>query len=315
MPYAFRPLVRMLLVAVSIAVFAVPAWAVDCNSTTVPCKCGDTVKTTTTLVPGHDPVVSGDVCPGTGLIVDGSNLTLDVVGQINGLDNPGVTQTGIVVTAGSVNVEITTARISGFSTALSALGVTGSNFTDLLILRTRIAGVDVSGDGNTVQRSEVKGVGDFAIRVVGDDAVVFLNRVEKYTRGIIVLGDDAEIDRNLVYRNTTGIHVEGTGASLELNSVKYGTGHGIELIGGGGHSLDRNVSSQNAGDGFRVTPGPLGGGTGSVLTRNTGSADGGVGFRDTTTTGGGTAGTGNTYSLNRCSATVGHKSSPLGLCR
>lgn len=315
MPYACRPIVRILLVTVAIAVFAASAWAVDCNSTTVPCQCGDTVKTTTTLVPGHDPVVSGDVCPGTGLFVDGSNITLDVAGQINGRDNPSVTQTGIVVTPGSANVEITTARISGFSTALSALGVTGSNFTDLLILRTRAAGVEVSGDSNTVQRSEVKGVGDFAIKITGDNAVVFLNRVEKYTSGIIVIGDDAAIDRNLVYRNTTGIHVEGTGASLELNSVKYGTGHGIELIGGGGHSLDRNVSSQNGSDGFRITPGPLGaGGTDSVLTRNTGSADGGVGFRDTTS-GGGTVGTGNMYNLNRCSAKVGHKSDPLGLCR
>ncbi len=310
MPYASRPLIRMLLATAAIAVFAAPPWAAVCNSTTVPCECGDTVETTTTLVPGHDPVVSGDVCPETGLIVDGSNITLDVAGQINGRDSPSVTQTGIVVTAGSSNVTITTARISGFSTALSALDVTGSNFTDLLILRTRIAGVEVKGDSNTVQRSEVKGVGDFAIKVTGDHAVVFLNRVEKYTSGIIVLGNDAAIDRNLVYRNTTGIHVEGMRASLELNSVKYGTGNGIELIGGGDHSLDRNVSSQNGGDGFLIT-----GGIGSVLTRNTGSADGGVGFRDDTRTGGGTAGTGNTYDLNRCSAKVGHKSDPLGLCR
>jgi hypothetical protein len=311
MRYGFRSLVRVFLATLILAVCATPVRAAVCDA--APCDCGDTITTSKTLVSGVDPVVSGEVCPDTGLFVDGSNLTLDVAGQMNGLDD-GTAQTGIVVVAGSANVVITTARISGFATAVSALGVTDSNFTDLLILRTRTAGVDVSGDGNTVQRSEMKGAGAVGVQVVGDNATVFLNRVEKYASGIIVVGDGAEIHRNLVYRNGAGIRVEGTGASLALNSVKYGTGHGIELIGGGGHALDRNVSSQNAGDGFRVTPGVSGGGTGSVLTRNTGSADGGVGFRDTTT-GGGTAGTGNTYRLNRCSAKVGHKSDPLGLCR
>jgi hypothetical protein len=285
-----------------------PAAALAANCDAVPCHCGDTLTTSRTLT-ASDPVTT-TVCTGTGLIIDGSNLILNVAREIRGLNSPSVTQTGIRVAPGRTGVTVTTARISGFTVGLSAIGVSSSNFTDLLIVKTRGAGVVVSGANNIVQRSEMKGVGDAGVEVAGDGAVVFLNRVELYDTGIRVIGSGADIDRNYVIHNGRGIHVQGAGASLYLNAVKYNSSDGVVLEAGGGHQLDRNTSLQNGGDGFSIADG-----TGSVLTRNTANYAGGVGFRDTTT-GSGTAGTANTYATtNRCTARAGHKSDPPGLCR
>jgi hypothetical protein len=318
MRLAPRSLVPMLCVVLGVLAvgFAAPAGAANCNAT--PCHCGDEITVSKTLVPGIDPVVSGEACTGTGLFVNGSDVTLDLSGgQMTGSLT---STTGIDATGDRVTIKH--GRLSGFATGVTVKGIDG-HVTDLLIIRTRTAGVVVTGfnggtgDNANVERSEIRGGGTVGIKIEGNNATVFLNRVDPYTTGIDVAGDGATINRNLVYRNGTGIRVCGSGADMNLNSVKYCTGDGIVLECGGGHTLNRNISSYNGGDGFKVSAPP--GSAASVLTRNTGNADGndadgGVGFRDTTT-GSGTKGTANTYSLNICSAKVGHKSDPLGLCR
>ena len=302
---------------------ASPSQAENCDA--IPCKCGDTITVDRTLT-SADPVTGLPVCSGTGLFVDGSDLTLNMGSQqLRGENKATVNQTGIVVLPGHTNVTVIDGRLSGFTRGVSGGvaglggGITGSNFSDLLIIRAA-EGVVVFGDGNKVQRSEIKALGSAGtlgrgVAMLADDGRVFLNRIERYTTGIHVEGSGVRIDRNLNYYNGTGIRVVGTeprslelGSHVELNRANYGTGNGIELAGLGAHTASRNQANANTGDGFLTTAGD------SLLKQNTANSNRGFGFRDTTT-GAGTSGTDNLYTANRCATVVARKSSPAGLCR
>ena len=201
------------------------------GSTDVPCKCGDTVTTDTTLT-NLDPVVTAP-CPSRGLTVAGIHLNLGGK-TIAGSGNEG----GLFLTGDGGSVS--NGRITGFATGIASgfaspisgweivrqtpvvaggLRVTGNAIGILLVADdTDItdvaatgngAGVIVFGSGNSVVRiscSSNRGpAGADGLSIVGDHNSLEHNRCEKNGRdGIAVLGDNNILIRNQATANGRG---------------------------------------------------------------------------------------------------------------
>ncbi len=94
---------------------ASPSQAENCDA--IPCKCGDTITVDRTLT-SADPVTGLPVCSGTGLFVDGSDLTLNMGSQqLRGENKATVNQTGIVVLPGHTNVTVIDGRLTASAAA------------------------------------------------------------------------------------------------------------------------------------------------------------------------------------------------------
>jgi hypothetical protein len=274
----------------------------ECGGGT-PCSCGNTVMTSRTLA--SDPVVR-DVCPGDGLVIGASDVVLTLKGgnTIRGTGNGA----GILLGVGVSGVTVRSGGISGFTTGVRSTGNDGSTFSALVVRGNADAGLEIAGDGNTIDRviAEANGAG---IVVDGDGNVAFNNRAPDNGTGVTVTGNVNTVSRNVVERSAgLGMVVDGTGTLVERNQIASSGDDGLTLTGTG-HTVSRNVVKLSGGAGLAISSGG-----GISLRRNTMDGIGGFGILDATS-GAGTGGTANTYTRNVCGNAPPGESSPAGLCR
>jgi parallel beta-helix repeat protein len=273
----------------------------ECGGST-PCACGDTVTASRTL--DRDPILDS-VCPGDGLIIGQSGVVLTIKGG-NTIRGSGE-GTGILLGAGVSGVTVQSGTIAGFATGVRATGNDGGTFSALRVTGNTDAGLDVTGNGNTIDRvlAEANGAG---LVVDGDGNVVTGNRAEGNGGGISVTGAGNTVSRNVVKLSAAaGMVIDGTGALVERNQITSSGDAGLTLTGTG-HTVSRNAVKLSGGHGLAI---PSGGAM--TLGRNTTDRSGGFGIRDETA-GGGTGGTANTYAKNVCEGAALGDSAPAGLC-
>ena len=247
-----------------------PVWAANCGDTAgpsgerVPCACGDTVITNTTLK-GTDPVVStdpGDFCASTGLAMGAADIKLDCKGLTlrgNGLGD------GIVIFADGTTVQgCVITNFSGFA----GIHVDAGNTT--LVLNKLIANLNAGigfhfETGNRAERNQADGNGCWGITVnfSADSAVVTGNRAAGNGCGGILV--DTGSDTNTLAANITddnsgpGIEVRGDSNTLDGNRGKDNTADGV-LVSGATNTLIRNVFDTNGGHGICAGAGNIDGG-------------------------------------------------------
>jgi hypothetical protein len=268
----------------------------------VPCACGNTLMASRTL--DGDPIIQS-VCPGDGLLIGQSDVVLTIKGG-NTIRGSGE-GAGILLGAGVGGVTVQSGAIAGFATGVRATGNAGGRFANLRVIGNTDAGLDVTGDGNTIEGviAEANGTG---IAVEGDGNVVKGSRSDRNDTGLAVGGAGNTVSRNVVKRSAgQGMVIDGAGALVERNQVSASGDDGLTVTGTG-HTVTRNAMKLNRGDGLAI---PDGGGIG--VSRNRTDRSGGHGILDGTT-GGGTGGTANTYTQNVCDADALGDSSPGGLC-
>ena len=289
------------------------AFGADCGDTSgpgatdIPCRCGDTV-TTSTVLKASDPVTS-TVCPALGLAV-AAGITLNLGGKtLRGTCPLGL---GLQLSAGATTT-VTRGRLIGFETGLAGTGVTDSTISLLQVLDSCGGGIALeSSHRNTIEKNTVDGTtGGTAIEVEGDANKVQLNRASESAVGLVVRGAGNTVSRNGADRNRSGgIVIDGTRALVELNRGNLTeSGVGIRIVGTG-HTVNRNSAHRTGGgqSGLSVSA------TGSTFSHNCIDNNTGFGYEDDTT-GSGTAGTANTYVKNFCAGNDLGGSNPPGLCK
>jgi len=152
----------------------------------VPCKCGDTVTSSTTLTADLGP------CPGVGLKVK-PGVVLDCGDHaITGNDQPGA-KYGVLLDA-AANAEVRSCRITAFRRGIRLYGGHGNSVTDNEIWGNRY-GIDLAGGstGNTLAGNYVYLNRDEGIHVGtgAHDTVIRENRVRKNKKeNIYILSSD-----------------------------------------------------------------------------------------------------------------------------
>jgi len=138
----------------------------------------------------------------------------------------------------------------------------GGTADGLLARRIRIGrlggvGIDVDGNGATLEGNQVRLVGGIAIRVTGSGASVVGNQTELTDGGVEVDGDLATIDRNRISRSDGRPGIDLTcdpcsGGLVTQNSVSQAMDDdGIRLdVVGGGVEVSGNRVDRAAGDGI-----------------------------------------------------------------
>jgi copper-binding protein NosD len=226
------------------------AWAANCGDTAgpggtnVPCSCGDTVITNTTLISPAvdpvkgDPVVSTndtDVCTGDGLIMNTAKVNLSLGG--NAIRGSGV-GVGVRIVGVNIKVTIRSGIIRGFDTGLAS--DTGSSIKNSLISNVTAtenlgSGIILEGSDNELNTNAALANGDTAIQVEGNDNDLLFNRVShNANNGIQVSGDGNTLYANNLNKNAgTGIRVEGNDNIVAKNSVENSGIDGIVVAGDG----------------------------------------------------------------------------------
>lgn len=279
-------------------------WAADCGiigGTKVPCSCGDTVVTSTTLNanPANGPVdtvvstTDDDVCLGDGVIINTANVNLNLGGQIirgSGLGvgvgikilgvnvdrvqvrNGGIKafETGIATPPGSSSNRSTIRKVAVSDNLLLGITLVGNTNTLDTVdsLTNGDTGVMVQGNGTTLLIVRSSQNGNHGIEVIGDGTVLRSGQVNRNVgNGMQLTGNGSLLDHNLATRNFDGIVIVGDGdgnsATLELskNKAAENDGHGISVTGNN-HVIQENQATLNGEDGIAVA------GTGNRLTTN-----------------------------------------------
>lgn len=264
------PMLRAVAVGVTLSVAAIaPAvWAADCGDTAgpsgerVPCACGDSVVTSTTLK-ATDPVVStdpGDFCAGLALSIFTADVKLDCKGlALRGdftddgiyIDAEGVTVQGCVVTEFypyGIHVDAGAATLVLNKTFLNGYGGIAFHF----------------GSGSHAERNQTEGNGCHGIELDFDTTGNTITQNRSYDNGCEGIHIYPGSGGNVVGLNLTdnneleGIRVESTGNTLDGNRGK-GNGFAWDysgiLVENTGNTLIRNVYDSNAGYGICVVPG------------------------------------------------------------
>src|SRR5688500_9871038 len=179
---------RPLLIGALVLGLSTPAWALDCGDTTgpgatdVPCTCGDTVTTDTTLLNAAqaagaastaDPVVFEGgpevACPGAGLVLaPGVSLDLNR-NEILGSQ----VAAGIGVTGDSATV--TNGTISEFATGVEIAGAENS-VSGVVSRRNAGHGIAVVGTLNTLTSNTPGQNAGAGIQVVGGSKTLDKNK-------------------------------------------------------------------------------------------------------------------------------------------
>ena len=198
-------------------VFVLPASAQTCGGA-VKCSCGDTLLDDRTLT--DDPILTA-VCPGDGLIIGASGVTLDLKTKIlNGSGNGA----GVLVLAGVDDVTITgqahnIGRIQGFGTGIRiAAGASHVTVTGVQAYYNTGDGILVEGDHNTIISSPGRHNGNHGHAVINGHHNVIAGANNEYNgdNGFFVRGDFNELIGNLASEN---------------DKIRQGHGNGIEVIG------------------------------------------------------------------------------------
>jgi hypothetical protein len=304
LPVRFAVLASLTLLFMVVGIPIAPALAVNCGTDAggpgvdIPCSCGNTVITDTTLDGAFDPVVFAGPCPGTGLIVN-AGLTLNlgdntIRGKIGGGDGILLAGDGIHVLGG---------RIVGFGHGVFG-NTDDSKLSNLQLRQNRGDGAALTGDRNIIEKCVADRNAAFGLSVVGKENIVRTCRVELNGHGVSAGGGaDNTITRCVINRNSgDGAQVSGTSAAVGINQMKFNGCHGL-AISGSGHFVSRNVNQSNGCDGTEVSA------SGSDFDRNGNSNNDGFGIRDTN------IGTPNTYTRNICAGNRLGDSDPANLCR
>jgi hypothetical protein len=315
----------------------------------VPCACGDHVVRDRTLR-GVDPVTR-TVCPADGLVVAGG-VTLGLGGATLRGQGAGA---GVRIEAGATHVTVQSGKVTGFATGVRGEHTTGVHLANLSIFDSGQDGVNLTGDGHTVEITVIQGNGGIGVAVVGHASRLSRLQVKGNARaGVRLVGSGHTLEQSLSEGNGEhgaevsgddnqvallqaegnggdGVHLKGTGNTAARNTATRNGGDGLEIAGAGA-TLDRNRATSNGeagleihGTGHTVTQNIVGqnagtglemlGTTGSRFERNRGENNGGFGVRDDST-GTGTSGTANTYTQNICGrGNAAGVSSPARLCR
>ena len=227
------------LLSISVLVFAVllavPAWSADCGDTSgpngsdVPCHCGDTVTTDTSL-DASDPVLS-TVCPGDGLLI-GPFIAADLT--INGTLRGSGHGCGIRAEVTGL-FRVARGRITGFGHGFCGEDINAALY-GLQIVGNALGGVRITESGASVERSVIARNGGVGMLLNGHiDA--FMNQVvDNAGHGIVASTDLGEgtggnIARNVIRRNGgDGILVDCQSCRFVRNAITDNHGFGIRDI-------------------------------------------------------------------------------------
>jgi parallel beta-helix repeat protein len=252
-------------VAMLVVLSAGTAWGADCGDTTgaggtdVPCRCGDTVTTNTTLT-ASDPVVStgvADVCTDDSALSVNGGVTLDGAAATLRCDGTGGDGLGVEIVGDGATVKNLAVR--NCSTAVFGF-TSGSTISGILAV-SNAAGIALFGDGNAVTRSVVDGGRDanstVGILISGNDNTLTGNRCQDNGfDGITGFGDRNVLARNNCLRNgfrapgfSNGIFFFGTDNAFAHNQARANEGAGVRVSGD-----DNTTDGRNYAHGNTVTP-------------------------------------------------------------
>ena len=125
----------------------------------------------------------------------------------------------------------------------------GSVVSRVQALDNAVRGVNVQGEGNTVEKTKAFGNVEVGITLFVDDNTARSNNAQDSQIGISPAGDHVVIANTTVRRNAQWGVLVLASATLSRNQVGYNSiGIGLE---GTGHALSLNVVSGSRGDGRR----------------------------------------------------------------
>lgn len=253
------------------------AWAADCGGVLgstggkVPCSCGDTVVTNTTLISpsadpvNGDPVVStadADFCGADGLLMAPPNtdrMTLNLGGNAIRGSGSGV---GLRIIGNGVRVSIRNGTLRNFETGLTNTG--GVNPTGDARIREiaaiqNVTGIDLEGNDHEVDTNQALDNTQTGIRVEGNSNKLLFNQVSRSgNNGIEVIGNQNRLATNRLNRNIgSGIVVDGDNNILDHNTTENNSIDGIQLLGNGDGDpatleIAKNKSVKNRRNGITI---------------------------------------------------------------
>lgn len=250
-------------------------------------NCGDFVTTSVVLTADVGP------CPADGLIVSGSNLTLDLGGhKVFGQGTPGQ-GVGIAVLNNRTNVTITNGEITLFDAGVATFGGSGHHIQNLNVHHNVGLSTGDFGDGITLQ---------------GTDNSFVQNNLVTYNGPYDGIGQFGNTDGNTItgngvhYNNVLGSHhgddpaMQDTGIRLEngsdgntvsSNSVTNNGLDGIEIFANSDNNtvssnqVAQNGYNNNPSGGLRVGDGinAFSGANGNVIQNNQSNQNAGSGIK------------------------------------
>jgi parallel beta-helix repeat protein len=171
-------------------------------------SCGDVITQDTTL---DSDLVN---CPGEGVVIGASDITLDLAGHTIDGTGPGAGGNG-VRNPGADNVTVTNGRIQQFQRGVSILGADANLLTGLTLTD--------SGSGVFLEDASLTQVLDNEMRSSGTGVTIWRsgsfnvirgNSISGATNGVLLVGiafappiDQTEITDNDVFSTSVGIHV------------------------------------------------------------------------------------------------------------
>jgi parallel beta-helix repeat protein len=193
-----------------------------------------------------DTVLDADLldCPGTGLVIDADNITLDLNGHTVDGDaaevadcaaGPGRCDVGIANTAGHAGVRITGGSITDFSLGVSLVGAAENSLSRLTVSRNLLAGVEL--DEVTGGRVEHSAITRNAQAPAGVGGITLVSSTD-----VVIEGNDIDQNGKLGIRAATS----SVRHSIAGNRVTDNAESGI-LLNGDENTVTRNVFLRNGG--------------------------------------------------------------------
>ena len=248
-----RMAITSLLGIITTVVLAELTWAADCGDTAgaggidVPCSCGDTVITNTTLIsPSQDPVngdpvvstADADTCPGDGLLMAPPNLTrmtLNLGG--NAIRGSGLAgSVGLKIIGAGVRVNIRNGTLRNFETGLTNAGSgTGDARVREISAVQNVDGISLEGNSHELDSNQALDNTNIGIQVTGNSNVLIFNQASRNgNNGIEVIGDQNRLDTNRVNRNLgSGIVADGDRNIVSRSLAENSGVDGIQVVGNG----------------------------------------------------------------------------------
>lgn len=199
----------------------------------------------------QDTVLDADVgpCPGPGIIIGASGITLDLGGHtVFGASSS--TSSGLLVENQRAGVRVRNGTVTGFQLGISGVQVVGSTFEGLIVRNNRCHGIEVLGFGSAgfltaARENTMRGN---VIRENGCSGVRLFQRSESNL-----------VERNAITGNAgSGVFLELTGPNnsprsntVRQNSITSNGGDGI-TDQGFFNTFSGNVIRGNAGNGVNI---------------------------------------------------------------
>jgi len=188
-------------------------------------SCGQTVT--------EDAVLAQDLtCPGTGIFVGASGITIDLNGHFLRGNNSG--PWGISDLTGFDHVTIENGVVRNFTK-----GIVGWNWADNVRVSNVVAsangsnGIDIMGVSAKIIGSTTAWNGQAGIQIQGDSASVTSSTVVRNgAEGISLHGDAPAVkSSSAVANNPSGILLEGDSASITASTASANALHGVLAVG------------------------------------------------------------------------------------